>query len=209
MTKKMLFACLFGTLLCSCDDDAQTAAARQKIQEERSTLRSNNVSAELTKSIQRFDLLSKCSAQYIEQHRLSKIEHSIPSLYIVICPRAVTATLWSEQPGKSQFERSAIAIDTEQQAWKTVVGASDEIGKSIAFPFAEISLYKREADNILLSIASKFDIHASCAVIRDSRPLLAINPSHPCDVSVKQDKFTITTSPVDSNIEILIAAANK
>jgi hypothetical protein len=157
-------------------------------------------SSELTDIIRKTPTLKACKAQIIDHLQLDKSDVFVPTLYVILCPSSTT-TIWQERSGKSTFDRQVTSLN--QTSWTTVLKLTDETVKNINFPLAEISIYDRNPANLLLSITSKHVISSQCLVAKDSRVLLAVKDT--CAFTVKDEKFNITTSLVDADLEITIS----
>lgn len=158
-------------------------------------------SSELTDIIKKLPALKTCKAQIIDQPgRLDKSDVFVPTLYVILCPSSTT-TMWQERTGKSTFDRQITSLN--QTSWTTALNLTDETVKNINFPLAEISIYDRNPANLLLSITSKHVISSQCLIAKDSRVLLAVKDT--CAFTVKDEKFNITTSLVDADLEITIS----
>jgi hypothetical protein len=157
-------------------------------------------SSELTDIIRKTPTLKACKAQIIDHLQLDKSDVFVPTLYVILCPSSTT-TIWQERSGKSTFDRQVTSLN--QTSWTTVLKLTDETVKNINFPHAEISIYDRNPTNLLLSITSKHVISSQCLVAKDSRVLLAVKDT--CAFTVKDEKFNITTSLVDADLEITIS----
>lgn len=208
MMKKTLSSLLIVASLvelCSCVLDDSLARMEREAKEE--IVVSQTISKELTASIRRFDVLSKCTAQFMNRHRLRESNVWIPELYVIICPKAFTETSWRERIGKSSVHRSA-AVNFEEQIWKTTLNDC-YVGKNIRFPYAEISLFKRDRDSVLLNIQMKPNIYASCLTAADGHIVLAVDAAHQCEITLESKKFTIAAQAVDSDIELVITAASE